>query len=37
LPEQRPLVNFNTREAVAAAFAASGWITWTDGKGSASA
>ena len=33
LPELRPLVDFNMREAVAVAAAASGWITWTNGNG----
>lgn len=29
-PEARPVIDFNTREAVAVAAAASGWITWTN-------
>ena len=33
LPDLRPRVDFNMREAVAVAAAASGWLTWTNGNG----
>jgi hypothetical protein len=37
LPQLRPRIDFNMREAVAVAAAASGWITWTNGNGRTSA
>ena len=36
-PEDRPVIDFNTREAVAVAAAAGGWITWTNDDDTTSA